>query len=387
MPANVEAVVWASAIPEPLSTVFELGALLFLIGRKPGWSRGLFISAILYGFATLTHESAILFPLIVAAYVFLFQGGKETTARIVAALRVCAPFAIVTIAYMCARLNALGLKTLFGVHYNITDMMIRAGYVGRPHHSLAEILMTLPAVMITYLAVLALPAMADATHAIEWITHPEPLVFISAGGFALLSAAAFVLAWRSSNRRIYLFCAAWGIFTMAPALNLNGLWWPAEDRFLYAPSFGWSLAVALAVVEIAASGARARKFVGAATALLLAAYALSTIQTEHYWHDDVTFFHRCAQIAPHDPNIHIWLAAAMKKAGDPDGAVQELERGASLNPDNALIHLKLAEQCVMMGRDLESQREFKKFHELSAAMIEARHAASSSSASQPAAAP
>jgi hypothetical protein len=63
IPAHVGAVVFASAIPEPLSTVFELGAMVFLIGRKPGWSRGLFIALLLYACATLTHESAILFPM------------------------------------------------------------------------------------------------------------------------------------------------------------------------------------------------------------------------------------------------------------------------------------------------------------------------------------
>ncbi len=36
MPAHVEPVVWASAIPEPLSTVFELAALIFLIQREAG---------------------------------------------------------------------------------------------------------------------------------------------------------------------------------------------------------------------------------------------------------------------------------------------------------------------------------------------------------------
>jgi hypothetical protein len=42
MPAHVEAVVWASSIPEPLTAVFELGALVCPIGRKPGWwSRGM----------------------------------------------------------------------------------------------------------------------------------------------------------------------------------------------------------------------------------------------------------------------------------------------------------------------------------------------------------
>ena len=62
MPAHVEPVVWVSAIPEPLSTVFELAALVFLIQRKPGWSRGLMLSVLFFAFAILTHESAIFFP-------------------------------------------------------------------------------------------------------------------------------------------------------------------------------------------------------------------------------------------------------------------------------------------------------------------------------------
>ena len=69
MPAHIEPVVWASAIPEPLSTVFELAALIFLIQRKPGptgttlgWSRGLMLSVLFFAFAILTHESAIFFP-------------------------------------------------------------------------------------------------------------------------------------------------------------------------------------------------------------------------------------------------------------------------------------------------------------------------------------
>jgi hypothetical protein len=66
MPAHVDAIVWVSAISEPLSTAFELGALLCLIVRRPGWSRGMLSALALYVCAQLTHESAITFPLIVA---------------------------------------------------------------------------------------------------------------------------------------------------------------------------------------------------------------------------------------------------------------------------------------------------------------------------------
>ena len=397
IPAHAGAVVFASAIPEPLSTAFELGAMLFLIGRKPGWSRGLFIALTLYAFATLTHESAILFPLIVAAYVFLFEGGDERAAgaaqnaatrrRIVSALRAGAPFVLVAIAYLCARVNALGVNFLLGIYNPKGSRVLHGAFEAIPHHSLAQLLMTLPAALITYVAVLALPAMAGPMHTVQWITHPEPIVFITAAALVALGAAAFVLAWRSSNRRIYYFCAAWSLVTIAPALNLNGLWWLVDDRYLYAPSFGWSLALAVAALEIAAAGAKARQAVGAAMAVLLAAYAVSTVRIEPYWHDDVTFFQRCVEIAPDQSDYRLELAGAMNEAGDFEGAARELQRVTTLDPGDAHLHLKLAHQYQMMGRQLDFEREFQEYVRLSAAMTERQRAAQSSGASQSAAAP
>jgi protein O-mannosyl-transferase len=388
MPAHVDGVVWASAIPEPLSTVFELGAMVFLIGRKPGWSRGLFISAILYACAILSHESAILFPLMVFAYVFLFEANQVgTRPRILSALRVCAPFAVVVIAYMCARVNALGLDFLFGpqysANYSTGPTIVRAVVVSKPHYSPSQIVMTLPVVLIAYLAVLALPGLAGPAHAVEWITHPEPLVFLSAASLVILAAAAFVFAWRSTNRRIYLFCAVWSLITVAPALNLNALWTLVEDRYLYAPSFGWSLAVAVAVSEIAASGSLARKAVGAAMAVLLALYAVSTMQIEHYWHDDVTYFQRCVEIAPYHKSYRARLAQAMNGAGDLEGALRALQRGTTLDPGDAESHLKLARQYQMLGREQDFEREYRKYNELYAATLQPARAAQSSAIPSP----
>ncbi len=70
LPANVESVVWNSAIGEPLSAIFEMGALCCLIKRKPGSSRGMVLALMLYAGALLSHETAVLFWLVVAAYVF-----------------------------------------------------------------------------------------------------------------------------------------------------------------------------------------------------------------------------------------------------------------------------------------------------------------------------
>ncbi|MGH7924478.1 MAG: tetratricopeptide repeat protein [Candidatus Binatus sp.] len=370
MPAHTGAVVFASAIPEPLSLAFELSAMILLVQRKPGWSRGLIGALMLYVCAILTHESAILFPLIVAAYLVIFE-----RQRAVPALRTCAPFVVVVIAYMCVRLDVLGLKYLFAVHFEATGTgYVRGFEVWRPHYSLMQVLMTLPAALMTYLAVLTVPAVAGPAHDVDWVTHFEPIVLIEAAALIVLAAAAFVPAWRSSHRRIYLFCAVWIGLTMAPALNLNSLWWLVDDRYLYAPSFGWSLAVALAAVEIASAGSTARNAVGVALATLLALNAVSTMHAERYWHDDVTFFRRGVEIAPRFADYRLKLAYALNEAGDREGAMRVLEVGTALDPDNAHMHLKLAQQYQMMGRELDFMREFRKFNELSTALAERKGA-------------
>jgi hypothetical protein len=371
MPAHTGAVIFASAIPEPLSLAFELGSLICIVGRKPGWSRGLIGALILYVCAILTHESAILFPLIVAAYLLVLERRS-----IVSALRTCAPFVIVVFGYMCERLNVLGLKYLFAVHFDATSSgYVRGFETWRPHYSLVQILMTLPKALITYLAVLTIPGVAGPAHDVNWITHPQPAVFVDATALIVLAGAAFVLARRSSNQRIYLFCAIWIALTIAPALNLNSLWWLVDDRYLYAPSFGWSLALAVAAVEVATLSSRARKIVGVAVATILSMYIVSTMTIEHYWHDDATFFQRAVEVAPRFADYRLKLAYALNQAGDRENAARVLEQGTALDPADAHMHLRLAQQYQEMGRQVDFMREFQKFTELSGAMARRNGAA------------
>jgi len=370
MPAHTEPVVWASSIPEPLSTVFELSALLFLIGRKPGWSRGLFISAIFYGFAILTHESAIFFPLVVAAYVLLFESGDAGAGRMAPnagtrerIVSVCAPFVIVALAYGCARVHALGTDYLVGMPHRIDPNAVHSVAGPNPVRGAATILMTLPMVLITYLAMLALPFMAEPVHSLNWITELRPLVFISWAALIMLAALFVMLVWRSPKRSIYLFCAAWCLFTIAPALKLTTVWWLNQDRYLYAPSFGWSLGVAVTVVQIAAIGSRARIAVGAVMAVLLAAYAVSTIQTESYWYDNLAYFGREVEVRPTDVRFRLGLADELDHAGRTKEATQQLERAEALRPDVSYFHLRLTQEYMKLGRTQDFEREFKLYNE------------------------
>jgi hypothetical protein len=400
MPApHVEAVVWASSIPEPLSAVFELGALLCLIGRKPGWSRGMVSALALYACALLTHESAVLFPLIVAAYVFLIERGAgeqlpessenigAALNRIIAAVRVAAPFGLLAIAYLCLRLAVLGSKYAFSFPHPVTMQAMRGWELLTPQPRVVDYLLTLPSVLLTYLGVLAVPGVSGPVHDLAWITRPSPITFAAAGALVIIASVALVLLWRSSDRRLYLFCAVWSLLTLAPvAMNLNSPWGLVQDRYLYVPSFGWSLALAVAAMRLAAASPRARTAVATAMALLLAAYMVTAVRIEHYWRDDITFFGQCVAADPAHLEYRVSLVAALNRAHEYQAGVDQLQTALELDPDNPHLHLKLAQQYQSMGRQLDFDREFQRFNEISRAIIR-RRLAQSPDASQPATAP
>lgn len=375
MPAHVEPVVWASAIPEPLSTVFELAALIFLIRRKPGWSRGLLLSTLFYAFAVLTHESAILFPAIAFAYVMLFETEPdedtrpahsvriaETNAHIATAFTVCLPFLIIALLYAFARLHALG-DHAFGMPQIITEAQLHGSAEALPLRGPAQIAMTLPMVVLMYLGILAIPGMADPMHSIQWAAHIDPAVIISWGALIALAAFAIVLAARSPKPRVYLFCAIWSLVTLALALKIDSVWWLNQDRYIYGPSFGWSLALALAVVEIAAIGARSRLAVGVATALLLFSYGIATIQNQRYWHDNLAYYSRAVQIKPSDPDYRLAVSNLLADDKDYAGATKQLEIAESLRPDDAYFHLRLSQLYMKLGRIQDFQREYNAYED------------------------
>ncbi len=134
------------------------------------------------------------------------------------------------------------------------------------------------------------------------------------------------------------------------------------------------MALALVAVRLAAASPRARATVGRVLALLLAAYMVTTIQFEHYWHDYVTFFEQRVAVDLVHLDYGLKLVSAMDGAGDYKGAVRVLQRWTAIDADNAPLQLILAQQYQRMGRELDSEREFRKFNELSNSMLQQQRA-------------
>jgi Flp pilus assembly protein TadD len=362
LPVHAEAVVSAAAIPLLLSATCELGAFYSFLTRESAPRRNWALSLFLYAFALLSHESAIAFPGLVAAYALLLDPPLGTSlrletpaarstdaatrrdmealpARLARAAIETAPFAAEMVVYLGLRLLALG----FLLHA-----------LPSSHERTAQVLMTAPWALLNFLGLVVLPWHAAPTHRVLSITSPvSPEFYGPLAAFALI--AAVLMFGRFRKRRLYLFCAAWFVLPLMPEMNLIGSFYISyirnvafvQDRYVYLASFGWCLFLADAVTTFTAANESLRKlvFIGVGALAGLCGFVLFGVQ--RFWHDEVTYFNRCIEEFPDGAIYYQGLGNALAKRLDLNDALRELSTAVSLSPQSFNLRWDLG---MMEGR-------------------------------------
>ncbi|HYB90585.1 MAG TPA: tetratricopeptide repeat protein [Candidatus Binataceae bacterium] len=349
-PAHADSIVWPSANVLAFAAAFELGALYYFITRASG-SRRLFFSMLLFGGALLSHESAVLFPVLVAAYTFILDGGEEPVVRAAApsrmarALKVTAPYFAEAIAYLGLRLWVLGFITRPAPHNQVT--WLQAAY-------------SIPAGLAHYLVMLVAPWMAGPAHEFHPVSSAASAQFyLPVLGLAALAAAMVLIFASNSHRRLYVFLAVWAATALAPVLDFRNLVTDAliQDRYAYMASAAGFIFLGDLAARFAAAGAERRQLVAAAALTLAGVYALVLWHAEGYWHDDVTLFGRCIEVFPGSAACHGRLGLALQATGDLAGAEREFKRTLQINPVDGVTLYNLGLLHERLGRPAEAADE------------------------------
>jgi len=254
---HAEPVVWVSAISEPLMAIFELAALCTFIRRPSATLSGLILPIALFALAAFAQESAVLFPILIAAYVFLLEpvgnesGAGENArhesaslrARLLRAALLAAPFVAVDLFYMSLRLLALGKTAVLGMtrKAGMLDLMgnkvvIRETVV---NPNTLQIFNTLPLVIATYLEAFVWPWIAGPAHPVSFVKIRDLESFYQPFGILLvLAVIGYFTLHRSKHAELYLFCVVWWFVSLAPALSLNQIISLVQDRYQYVASIG-----------------------------------------------------------------------------------------------------------------------------------------------------
>ncbi len=377
---HAESIVWISAFHEPLTAIFELGAFCTFIDRPRGRLSGLFLPVLLFTFAAFAHESAVAFPLLIAAYTFLLEPDGRTTrseddprsklsctpSHFRRAFLLGLPFAAIDLLYMSARLFSLGIGAFLGVSHKAVhfhrignQIVIRTNVVNPPT---LRILNTLPLVITTYLEVFVLPWLAGPAHPVRFLivrtleSFYQPLLLL----LSLASVCYFVLR-NNAHWRLYCFCALWWLMATLPALNLNQVVSPVQDRYQYIPSVGVCIWVAHLSITLASNGACWKKAIAFCLAGFIALQTFALWRIESVWHDNLTMFAKCVDILPDSVFYREQLAAVLRNRGDLAGAAKQLTIAADSDPEDYMIHSQLGDLYIQMGQNADADREFRDY--------------------------
>jgi len=322
-PVHIEAVAWISGGTEPLFTVPFLGSLLCYLrsgdegGNHRGWMVG---SWLCFALALLGKETALVLPGVILVHCLASgaalraSGTSIGTRRRVSALRPLMPYVLLAALYCFCRYRALG---------GWSDTKASLG---------REAVLTLPLRAWWYLEQLVWPFRLSPYYRTP-LASDMPLAAILALA-AMLAALCAWGFWKARRNPGWAMTLAIGVLALAPVLTTNFI--GLHDRYLYLPSFSFSLAAAAVICHLRMKTAGwTRGLRGWLAALIVVALGASLIGQEPVWESDISLFTRAVEIDP-EPRTISRLAAVY---GDQDHGkgVRILLDGVARFPHSVLL--------------------------------------------------
>jgi len=329
-PIHTEAVDWIAALPDIGCTVcFLLAFLIFVLaqGRRSQTPPGepprrfpvFFLAASYAAFAAalLWKESAIVFPLIVVAYVFCLREPATAIPRAGSALRQSLPYWCILGLYFLLRLQVLGFVVTRQRNWILSRF---------------EFGLTALNLMSAYWWKLIAPIRLNAYYVfvpVRTLQDPRALTAIL---FLILAAVAIVYGLRRAP--LASFAALWVFVILIPALNVYAVGRNVfAERYLYLPSVGFCFLIVLMAARAGDTlPARFRSFaVAVVLAAVLLLFTTQTFARNPVWKDDTTLFTRTLESSPNAPFVQNMVAAVQpNNAIGQNSAVSHYLRAMSL---------------------------------------------------------
>ncbi|HEY4365547.1 MAG TPA: tetratricopeptide repeat protein [Bryobacteraceae bacterium] len=320
-PAHTEGVAWVSGVTEPLFAAFSLGAILcHLRARESENARDRFrwrsASVALFALDIFQKETAIVVPVLLFADWWLNPdpASKSWRDRIRAGVLALLPYLYVGVVYMGMRVLALGGFT--------------------PHRSVWGWRMTfwtLPSVAWFYLRGLVWPIGFGMFYDLSAVTQPGWANFVLPLLSVLLAAA--LLLWIARTSRAAAFAAVLTVVPLLPVLYVRAFS-PTDlvhHRYLYVPSAGLAIIVALGFRRLSGWSASAWSTAVSAACLATVAALLAwgTVRESRPWKDDVTLGAHAVEIAPLSIAAPSFYGGALYLAGRFSEALPYLQASLS----------------------------------------------------------
>jgi Flp pilus assembly protein TadD/4-amino-4-deoxy-L-arabinose transferase-like glycosyltransferase len=342
-PIHIEPVAWVSAASDTMVTMFAaLAFAAFLTGRDPETKKRAswwMASLALLACALLTKEMAVMFSALVGIYAWLRPAKEKPSPvqRLRGAAVEAAPYALVTLAYALLREHALP---------HVTGQF-------DPSHGVMDMLRTLPLVLSIYLRQLLLPVGITALYYTPYVTGAI-LSQVVLPMLVLGTVVAGLWYWnRHEGNCTVAFAGLWLLVGLAPALYLrnfgNGDF--VRDRYMYLPSIGFAILVAMGLRKLSSIRAWSAEAVQACSVLVLcASYVSASFAQQIYWGSDLLLLVRGQSLYPGNPYAVAGLAKEYSQMGAHDRGIALAQAVVRDHPEYSYGPLALAEAYIHAGR-------------------------------------
>ncbi len=328
-PAHVESVAWVSGVTDPLMAVFALLAFYYyLTYRKNGRKRLLAYALLFYLAALMSKETAAVEPLLIlVCELFYFEDESPLGARLLRSLRLAAWFLLPAAIYLAMRYQAIGSQ-LGG---------------GGERLGLVPVMLTIPLVIVKYLRLLFVPVGYSLQHHTAPVTSMLTLSFAAPLALIVVAAAGVLLA----KSRSLTFAVGWFLVWLLPPLAGVRVFETAylvQERYLYLPSIGICLVLALGLEWLAARelfGVRGRIAAAFVTLAMVLTFGIVTVEQNRVWNDSLSLFRHSVATDPRSPVAHTELASEYFARGMRREAEEECRAALDIDPHwlDAYIHL------------------------------------------------
>ena len=329
-PVHAESVAWVSGVTDSLMALLLLPAFYFYLRFRESRRWHIFGCALTFYFlALLTKETAIAFPLVIAYCEFFhFNQTEPFRQRLVHLTKVAGLFVAPTAIYFLMRLHALE----------------RPALGGQARHDLVPALLTIPLAIVKYLGLVFVPFGYSYQHYTEVVPTIFSISFLAPLALVLLIATGIFVI----KSRLLTFATVWFIVMLIPALaSLRSFETVSlvQERYLYVPSVGFCLALALGIDWFAGRewfGSRQRSVAAVLAVVVVLVWSLVLVRQNRVWDNTVSVYKNSVAVAPLSPMAHALLSRTYYDAGRPREAETEARTSLDLDSKCATAYMNLS---------------------------------------------
>jgi tetratricopeptide (TPR) repeat protein len=323
-PVHSESVAWVAALPDPLAALFILASLLFYEryhhgqAKKP-WALGLSIGLALA--AMFSKEVAVIFPLFLVVREAIARLPEESFRSVfVRTAKRTAPFFALIIVYLAMRYTVLGF--------------LRQDEPNAVNIPTTQVLMTIPSILLSYVRMLCIPYRLAVMYGNQYVqSAADPHFWAATLGMLMVVAAAIEGVARSAVARRAL---ALMVIFILPVLNLKAFR-PEEsllhDRYLYLPSIGFCILIAMALGWLSERfAARQKPVLVTVTALIALVFAVLTFNQNLTWQSEKAMTDNALRVTPDWPFLYNYIGAYAMEQNQLPEAERAFREAIERNP-------------------------------------------------------